>query len=208
MGKRIVAIALVLAAVTAVYGKSTKLIVSWKNPEYSGPKFKKILVIGMSPNPGRRSDFEDALSALLNKSGQQVIAGNQLLLRPDSKVNLEYIREQIRENHIDAVIVSRLVSVKDSYDYVPGSAWAYPYPYYRSFYGYYGAVWPVVYSPGYVIENTTVRVETNVYAATAPDGELVWTATSDTFNPSSASKVIKGLTKLIVAELTKAQIFS
>jgi hypothetical protein len=208
MARKVFAIALVLVAVTIVWAKSSKLIVSWKNPEYSGPKFKKILVIGMSPNPGRRSDFEDALSSLLNKPGQEVIAGNQLLLRPDSKVNLDYIREQIRENKIDGVIVSRLVSVKDSYTYVPGQAWVYPYPYYRSFYGYYGAVWPVVYTPGYTIEDKTVRVETNVYACTPPDGELVWTGTSDTFNPSSASNVIKSLTKLIVAELTKAGLFA
>ena len=208
MAKRIIAIALVLVTVTVLYGKSTRLITSWKNPEYSGPTFKKILVIGMSPNPGRRSDFEDALSAQLNKPGQQVIAGNQLLLRPDAKVDLEYIRQQIRENKIDAVIVSRLVSVKDSYTYVPGQVWTYPYPYYRSFYGYYGAVWPVVYTPGYTIKDKTVRVETNVYAATPPDGELVWTATSDTFDPKSASKVIKDLTKLIVQELTKVGVVS
>jgi hypothetical protein len=206
MAKRIVAIALVLTAVTVSYGKSTKLITSWKNPDYSGPKFQKILVIGMSPNPGRRSDFEDALSAQLNKPGQEVIAGNQLLLRPDSKVNLEYIRQQIRENKIDAVIVSRLVGVKETYTYIPGQV--YPNPYYRSFYGYYGAVWPAVYTPGRTIEDKTVRVETNVYAATAPDGVLVWTATSDNFNPKSASKVIKDLTKLLVAELTKVGVVS
>jgi hypothetical protein len=130
------------------------------------------------------------------------------VLRPDSKFDLEYIRRQIRENKIDAVIVSRLVSVKDSYTNVPGQVWTYPYPYYRSFYGYYGAVWPVVYTPGYTIEDKTVRVETNVYAATPPDGELVWTGTSDSFNPKSASKVIKDVTKLIVAELRKAGVVS
>ena len=206
MAKRIVTIALALTVVTVLYGKSIKLITSWKNPDYSGPKFQKILVIGMSPNPGRRSDFEDALSAQLNKPGQEVIAGNQLLLRPDSNVNLEYIRQQIRENKIDAVIVSRLVGVKETYTYIPGQV--YPTPYYRSFYGYYGAVWPAVYTPGRTIEDKTVRVETNVYAATAPDGVLVWTATSDNFNPKSASKVIKDLTKLLVAELKKVGVVS
>jgi hypothetical protein len=65
-----------------------------------------------------------------------------------------------------------------------------------------------VYTPGHTIEDKTVRVETNVYAATAPDGVLVWTATSDNFNPKSASKVIKDLTKLLVAELTKVGIVS
>lgn len=205
MSKLIAVAALLVTALTFAYGKSNKLIVSWKNPEYRGPKFKKILVIGMSPNPGRRSDFEDALSAELNKPGQEVIAGNQILLRPDAKVDLDYIRAQIREHKIDAVIVSRLVSVNETFTYVPGQVWS-PTPYYRSFYGYYSTVWPVVYTPGYTKEEKTVRVETNVYATSGTEGELVWTATSDTFNPKSASKVIKGLVKMIVPELEKAEL--
>jgi hypothetical protein len=78
-----------------------------------------------------------------------------------------------------------------------------PYPYYTSFYGYYGAVFPVVYSPDYLSQETTVRVETNVYATSSGEGELVWTGVSDTFNPSSAHKVIEGLSKLLVKELRK-----
>jgi hypothetical protein len=64
-------------------------------------------------------------------------------------------------------------------------------------------VYPVVYSPDYLSQDTKVRVETNVYATTTPDGELVWTGVSDTFNPSSADKVIEGLSKLLVKELQK-----
>jgi hypothetical protein len=81
-----------------------------------------------------------------------------------------------------------------------------PYPYYRSFYGYYGTVYPVVYSPDYLREDTTVRVETNVYAVTSGEGELVWTGVSDTFNPRSADKVIDALSKLLVKELTKQSV--
>ena len=85
-------------------------------------------------------------------------------------------------------------------------AYSMPYPYYRSFYGYYGTVYPVVYSPDYLREDTTVRVETNVYAVTSGEGELVWTGVSDTFNPRSADKVIDALSKLLVKELTKQSV--
>jgi len=77
---------------------------------------------------------------------------------------------------------------------------------YGSFYGYYGAVYPAVYSPDYLREDTTVRVETNVYAVTPGEGQLVWTGVSDTFNPSSADKVIDALSKLIVKELQEEAI--
>jgi hypothetical protein len=196
--------ALVLFGATIATGKSTKLITSWKNPEYSGSRFHRVLVLGMSTRPGVRADFEDALSKLVTRDGVEAIPGNTILLRPeDTKLDINYLKAQIKEFKIDAVIVSRLVKVETSVTYVPGQAYAMPYPYYRSFYGYYGAVYPVVYSPDYLREDTTVRVETNFYDTRTPDGEIVWTGTSDTFNPRSADKAIDGVSKLIVKELSK-----
>ena len=198
---------LVLVGAIIASGKSTKLVTSWKNPEYSGPRLHKILVLGMSDKPGVRADFEDALSKLVGGNGVEAIPGNTILLRPeDTKLDLNYLKTQIREFKIDAVIVSRLIKVEKNTTYIPGMAYAVPYPYYRSFYGYYGAVYPVVYSPDYLREDTTVRVETNVYAVTSGEGELVWTGVSDTFNPRSADKVIDALSKLLVKELTRQSI--
>ena len=54
-----------LAASALSSAKSTKLVASWKNPQYSGPHFHRILVLGMSAKPGVRADFEDALSKLV-----------------------------------------------------------------------------------------------------------------------------------------------
>jgi hypothetical protein len=203
----IFALAMVLAVATLAPGKSTKLVASWKNPEYSGPHFHRILVLGMSANPGVRADFEDALSKLVARDGVEAVPGNTILLRPEgTQLDLNYLKTQVKEFKIDAVIVSRLVKVETSTTYIPGQAYAVPYPYYRSFYGYYGAVYPVVYSPDYLRQDKTVRVETNVYATSSPDGELVWTGVSDTFNPASADKVIDGLSKLLVKELEKESV--
>lgn len=197
-------LAVILAATTFTDGKSTKLVASWKNPEYSGSRFHRILVLGMSAKPGVRADFEDALSKLVAGNGVDAIPGNTILLRPEgTTLDMNYLKTQIREFKIDAVIVSRLIKVETNVTYIPGQAYVMPYPYYRSFYGYYGTVYPVVYSPDYLREDKTVRVETNVYATTSPDGELVWTGVSDTFNPRSADKAIEGVSKLIVTELQK-----
>jgi hypothetical protein len=195
---------MVITGATLANGKSTKLIASWKNPEFSGPHFHRILVLGMSAKPGVRADFEDALSKLVAHDGVEAIPGNTILLRPEgTHLDMNYLKTQVKEFKIDAVIVSRLVKVETTTTYIPGQSYVVPYPYYRSFYGYYGAVYPVVYSPDYLSQDTKVRVETNVYATTTPDGELVWTGVSDTFNPSSADKVIEGLSKLLAKELQK-----
>ena len=204
MKKWTVVFAVIVAGATLADGKSTKLVASWKNPEFSGPHFHRILVLGMSAKPGVRADFEDALSKLVARDSVEAIPGHTILLRPEgTNLDINYLKTQIKEFKIDAVIVSRLIKVEISNTYIPGQPYVIPYPYYRSFYGYYGAVYPVVYSPDYLREDRTVRVETNVYATASPDGELVWTGVSDTFNPSSADKVIDGLSRLLVKELQK-----
>ncbi len=204
--KRILPLALMLFAVAAG-NASTKLKMSWKNPNYSGQHFKKVLVIGMSNNLETRADFEVALAARITRPGTVGVAGTDILLRPTAgPLDLGYIKEQIRAYNIDAVIVSRLVKVETKITYIPGQ----PYflPYYNTFSGYYGAVYPVVYSPDYLVKDRTVRIETNVYAVKPPDGELIWAGTSDTFNPGSAHKVIKPLVNLIIKELEKQAILS
>jgi hypothetical protein len=197
-------LAVVVGVATLADGRSTKLVASWKNPEYSGPRFHRILVLGMSAKPGVRADFEDALSKLIARDGVEAVPGNTILLRPEgTELDMNYLKTQIKEFKVEAVIVSRLVKVETKTTYIPSQAYVVPYPYYRSFYGYYGTLYPVVYSPDYLSEDTIVRVETNVYATNTPDGELVWTGISDTFNPRSADKAIDGVSKLLVKELQK-----
>jgi hypothetical protein len=194
-----------LLILTAASGKSLKVVTSWFNPQYEGQKFHKVLVIGVAHDLAVRADFEDKMAAQIARPAMETIPGNQILLRPDpnSKPDFDYLRAQIKSNHIDAVVVSRLLSVDKKVTSVPSSTYIAPFPYYYSFYGYLGAVYPVVYDPGYTREDTTVRVETNVYATGKPDGDLVWTGVSDSFNPKSAEKVADGLVKEIPKRMEK-----
>jgi hypothetical protein len=202
--RAILLVVVVLTASSVVYSRSVKLVMSWKNPKYSGQHFRRILVIGMSENPVVRTDFEDALSEKITRDGFEAIPGNTILLRPDSpNVNTDYLEGQIQDHKIDAVIASRLVSVDRKITYVPGQSYALPYAYYGGFYGYYGTVYRQVYTPGYLRDDTKVRIETNFYAVTPPNEDLVWMGVSDSFNPTNADKEITGLVKLVVKQLEK-----
>lgn len=200
----------VLGALTAVNGKSIKMVTSWFNPKYEGQTFHKVLVIGVAQNLEVRADFEDGMAAQIARPGMQTIPGNQILLRPDpeAKLDLDYLRAQIRDNQIDAVVVSRLLQVDKRVTSIPSSTYIAPFPYYYSFYGYLGAVYPVVYDPGYTREDTTISVETNVYATSKPDGDLVWTGVSESFNPKSAKKVADGLIKEVPKQMEKDGLLS
>lgn len=194
-----------LAVLATSSAESVKMITSWFNSNYQGQTFHKILVIGVAQNLEVRADFEDAMAAEIARSGIETIPGNNILLRPDpkAKLDLDYLRGQIRDNHIDAVVVSRVLKVDKKVTVVPSSTYVAPFPYYYSFYGYLGAVYPTVYDPGYTQEDTTVVVETNVYATSKPDGDLVWNGVSKSFNPKSAKKVVDGLVKEVPKQMEK-----
>jgi hypothetical protein len=193
----------VLSTIPLALGKSSKLIMSWKKPGYlPAAKSYRVLALGLSDKTSIRADFEDALAAQLAATGVESIPGNTILLRPEgTRFDLQYLKTQVRENKITAVVVSRLIKVDNSLTYVPGTPYIAPYPYYNTFYGYYGAVYPVVYSPGYLKKEKKVRIETNVYAVSSGEGDLVWTCITDTFNPSNVDKAIDRLVKLIVKQM-------
>jgi hypothetical protein len=201
---RVRIVAIVLLTVTLASGKASKLVMSWKNPAYVHTKaFSRVLALGLSDKAGIRADFEDALAAQLAETGVETIPGNTILLRPEgSHLDLQYLKTQVRENKLDAVVVSRLIKVDNTVTYVPGTAYVPPpLPYYGTFYGYYGAIYPVVYTPGYLKEEKKVRIETNLYVISSGEGELVWTGITDTFNPSDVNKAIDRLVKLVVKQM-------
>jgi hypothetical protein len=161
-----------------------------------------VLALGLSEKTNIRADFEDALSAQLAAAGLESIPANTVLLRPEgTQLNLQYLKTQVQVNKIVAVVVSRLVTIENNVTYVPGTPYVAPFPYYHTFYGYYGAVYPIVYSPGYLKEEKKVRIETNLYTVSSGEGNLVWTCITDSFNPSNVDKAIDRLVKLVVKQM-------
>jgi hypothetical protein len=204
--KSLILTSAVLAMVAISSAKSTKLVFTWKNPQYSGGSFKNILVLAMNGQASGRAEFEDQMVAAITQAGVQAVPSYSLLPRPESTpIDMAQLRSVVQEEHFDAIAVSRLAKYDKTITYVPGQT--YPiYPYYGTFYGYYGALCPVVYSPGYLKTDTSARIETNVYSTAKPDGELVWTGTSDVVNPRSVSKVIEDVVQLVVQQLGKERV--
>jgi hypothetical protein len=202
-GRILVGVSLLFVVMPAT-AKSSKVVMSWKNPAYVHNKaFSRVLALGLSDKATIRADFEDALAAQLAETGMETIPGNTILLRPEgTNLDLQYLRTQVRENKLDAVVVSRLIKVDNTVTYVPGTAYMPPpFPYYGTFYGYYGAVYPAIYTPGYLKKEKKVRIETNLYVISSGEGELVWTGITDTFNPSNVDKAIDRLVKLVVKQM-------
>ena len=103
----------------------------------------------------------------------------------------------------DGVLVSRLLSVNQSQEYVPPSTHTVPTSY-HGYYDYYGTSYALVHEPGYFKTNTTFRLETNLYSV--PAGGLVWSGQSETLNPASLTDVIDSMTAAVAKRLKEEKL--
>jgi len=195
-----------LALPVFLAASSPKLLLSWKNPNYSGGNFTNILVLALNGKAENRAEFEDELVAAIARPGIQATQSYVFLPRPSlTPIDMNDLKAVIREQKFDAIVVARLTKAEKKTRYVPGQVYN-PYPYYGSLAGYYGAVYPLVYSPGYLVKDKIAQVETNFYSTAKPDGELVWTGTTNTFNGNSPMKVIRELVRVVIKELEKQSV--
>lgn len=196
----------VLTGLALVAAGSPKMEFTWKNPNYSGGTFKKILVLALNGKAANRAEFEDELVAAISRPGEKAAPSYEYMPRPDlTPIDMNDLKELLRENKFDAIVVARITKKEEKTTYVPGEVYT-PFPYYGTFYGYYGAVSPLVYSPGYTETEKEARVEVNCYSTAKPDGELVWTGTTNKFESGSPMKAIKELVKVVSKELEKENI--
>jgi hypothetical protein len=200
--KRLIYLVLAFAAIPLVYGcdkgATTSVPLSWKNPNYSG-RFNKLFIIGVGENSGTRRLFEDTFAEAIATQGTAAKASWGQLPQTE-QLTEEQIRGAIEGGNFDGVLITRLMSVDQSQEYVPPSSYTVPtgyggYGYYR----YYGTSYTVVNEPGYFKTNTLFRIETNLYSVAT--GDLIWSGQSDTLNPQNLADVIDSMTAAVAKKL-------
>jgi len=201
--KQSVLLILAVAGLAGWCAGAIKLPASWRNPNYTGGTFHNILVLALNGKAEGRADFEDALVAAISRRGEKASVSYEFLPRPDATpIDRQDLKALVEWQKFDAIVVARLTKATEQTVYVPGQVYS-PVPYYRTFYGYYGTVYPMVYSPGYLKNEKKAQVEVSLYSTAKPDGELVWTGMTDTVEVSSVKKSIKDLVKTVTKELEK-----
>ncbi len=208
MGLRKQAVLLILA-LTGLAGwcaGGMKLLVNWKNQNYAGGTFQNILVLALNGKVQGRTDFEDALVAAISRPRAKASASYVFLPRPEATpIEMEELKALVEWQKFDGIIVVRLTKASERTVYVPGQVYS-PVPYYGTFYGYYRTLYPVVYSPGYLKNEKKAQAEVNVYSTAKPQGELVWTGTTETVEVNSVKKAIKDLVKTVSKELEEQRL--
>ena len=191
--KRIAAlsIALLLAAGCA----STKLITQWRDPATTQVKFAKVLAVVMSPEMLTRRAGEDSLVRIL---GPGRAVASYTVFPGEKAPDQETAKATLLKGGFEGAVILRAVDSRTEVQYVPGTV-SYA-PTYGSLWGpgYWGYGWGTVYDPGYVTQNTIVRVETVVYDL--KQDKMIWASQTETMNPTGLEKMI--------AEIAEATAFA
>ncbi|KAA3631570.1 MAG: hypothetical protein DWQ08_04690 [Proteobacteria bacterium] len=191
-------IAVVVASVLILGGcASTRIVNAWHEDRYEGPGLANFLVIGLSSKPNRRRYFETAFADRLRAWGLSAEPSFRLIPDDDITDEKAVIEAAIAKTSADAILTTRLVDIAREESYVPPGYEFAPV----GFYDYYYPTHHMLFRPGYVVTNTTVFLETNVYSAATK--ELLWTGTTRSFNPSSADRVVDELAGLVTGELAE-----
>lgn len=188
---------LVLAAlVTSSCASRNKVVTEWKDPAYSARSGQKVVVMAVAENEISGRIWETEMAKQLTARGFNVIAGSSILgttgARPDSAA----VAAKIAESGADLVMVTRMLAIDKETTYVPGATYVAPGAYWNGYYGLYTHAYSALEAPGYIEQNTVVRLETSVFDV--PTGKLVWGGLSESFNPSSTESLAENVTEKIV----------
>ena len=181
---------------------STKLISSWSDPNFAGQPLQKVLIVGVNKDEVNRRAYETHFAERLEQEGITGVPAHQVIADAN-KYSEDNIRAAVKEVGADAAIISQLVSVEEKERYVPPTYEYEPaFGFGHGFYGYYGMSHRYVSTPGYYTTDTIVKLEAVVFSTQTED--MIWAGATSSFNPSSAEKVIKENTDIIIKDMKES----
>jgi len=193
------AAALLLLALTGC--QSTTIQSAWFDPAYTGGAMQKIDVVGVGGNVSNRRVFEDIFAQKLRAAGVDGVPG-YTVMGDDARFAEGPFSNAIEKSGAQGLIVVRLLGVDTktqvSTTMVPGGPGWGPGmgPGYGPYGGFYGPAW---YPVTQVSQYDVASVEASLYDVKTR--RLVWSATTQTFNPQSVATETPGFADLIIKQL-------
>jgi hypothetical protein len=201
------ALAAFLVSLAVACGSTTDVTGSYKSPEMTanGLQYKKIFIAALTSNVAMRQKVEASLAQSITASGYSAVKSIDVFT-PDFQSNAggksDLLLQKIQETGSDAILTIALIDKATETRYVPGSSYpVYSHSYYGSFGGYYGNYYGTMYDPGYYTTDKTYFLETNLYDLASE--KIVWSAQSETMNPSDIDDFMTGYKKAIQKQLVK-----
>ena len=201
---------LFLAAIILQGCYSTSISASWMSEKYQSRNFKKLMVIGMSTNVAARATFEDELVYFMRMKGINAVAASSVL--PPDRVIVseapEVQKQRLKDEGFDGVFAISLLEKNNTTKYVSGTTTYAPMSfyggYYGSFFSYYPHMYSNVYQPGYYVASQEIILNSSLFDVDS--GDLLWSAQSDTSDPSSVDDAANSYAKSMVTQIIKRKV--
>ena len=181
----------------------TKLTKVWKDSDYTGGTLKSVMVVGISENQKNRKLFEQYFAGQFQENGVKAYTC-AAVVSPDKESNKDAIKNQAERLGVDAVLVTHVVGVEEKEDYIAPTTAYIPGPERQYLGRHYSTVYNYAHQPGFSIKSQNVRLENNLYETKTE--KLIWSSSSETFNPQSVNEIIESLCKVVMKSLRESNL--
>lgn len=180
-------------------GTTARIESTWKDPDtkIDFDKLNKVLVVAHFKNETDRRNTEDKMITYLGGKG---VVSYPFLTKEVKPEDREMVKQKLKEEGYDGVVIMRLLDVDKEVKYVHGTMATFP-PYYRGFFGYYYYSYNHFYDPGYYLTTKTYTVEINIYSL--KQDKLIYSALTTTANPENVDKLTNAVTKSVYNKIKK-----
>jgi len=189
---------LVFGVSCASSSTKTEIQSSWTDPSVDTIRFHKAIVVFMSRDPVMRETAEVQLAGQIGPSRS---VPSYTIFSDVEVQDVEAAKRKLRENGFDAAIVMRLVGNEGDVRFAAGESYSGPY---ASYYGYYTWGWTAVSDPGYLKEERSIGIRTNLYDIAAD--KLLWTGVSQSFNQENTIEMVRDIASSIREELRRKKL--
>ena len=187
--------AVLFALVALVAGcESTSIRSAWFDTDFAGPPFRKIIVVGAIDNVTDSRVFEDAFAARLRAAGVDGVAG-YTVIADEARASDAAFTAAVVNSGAQGLLLVRLLGVETrtqvTTTMVPGGmGWGR---------GVWGAPSRSMIPVQQISQYDLAAAESKLFEV--PTKDLVWAATTTTFNPRSVERETPAFADLVIRQL-------
>ena len=193
------------AALLGSCAASSNLVDMWKDPEAPNQPVRDVFVVVVQRDAITRRIWEDAFVKELDRRG--VSATPSYRAFPAAPPDTDQIDRAVNQRGYDGVFIVHRLTTERRRNYVPGYVTTVPVTRFSRWGNAYHTYYHEIYQPGYVENQRVVRYQINVWSA-AVEGQMIWSGTTETIDPTSARDASKELSRLVVPELARAGVLA
>jgi len=184
---------LLISAVVLAACASTTIRSAWFDTTFKGGPMKRIVVVGVGGQVADRRVFEDIFAEQLRAAGVAGVPG-YTVMSDETRMDDTAFAAAVERTGADGVLIVRLLGVDSrtrvSTAMMPGPMMGGPGL------GVYGPTW---FPATQVNQYEIARVESSLYDTKTR--RMVWSAATDTFNPSVVARETPGFAAIIIGQL-------